>query len=168
MIVSGYLSLGSNLGDRESNLASAVTALSTYFAIKQMKSASYYTSPPLYQTNQPEFLNTVVYYETEFSAFELFDACNHVEQMLGRPKTRKKNAPRIIDIDILTYGTSFLETKQLTIPHPDLANRKFVLVPWAELAPDFVVPVYNLSVLKLLKICPDPSKVRKHAMEKNA
>jgi 2-amino-4-hydroxy-6-hydroxymethyldihydropteridine diphosphokinase len=85
-----------------------------------------------------------------------------------RPEKREKNSPRTIDIDILTYGNSFLETEQLTIPHSDLANRKFVLVPWAELAPEFNVPVFNMTVTELLNMCPDPSNVIKHVMEKNA
>lgn len=164
----GFLSLGSNLGDRESNLAGAITALTTYHEIIELNSASFYNSLPLFKSDQPDFLNTVVAYETDFSAFELFDACRNVEKLLGRPDEREKNAPRTIDIDILTYSNSFLETEQLTIPHPDLANRKFVLVPWTELAPDFTVPVFNLKVTELLNLCPDPSIVTKHALEKNA
>lgn len=165
---SGFLSLGSNLGDRESNLASAITALSTYHEINNIKSASYYNCPPLFNTEQPEFLNTVIAYVTNFSVFNLFDACSNVENLLGRPDKREKNSPRIVDIDILTYGSSFLETEQLTIPHPDLVNRKFVLVPWTELAPDFTVPVFKKTVTELLSLCPDPSNVTKHVLEKNA
>ena len=165
---SGFLSLGSNIGDRESNLASALTALATYHEINDIKSASYYNSPPLFNADQPEFLNTVISYKTDFSAFELFDACQIVEKLLGRSKKREKNSPRTIDIDILTYGSSYLETEQLTIPHTDLANRKFVLLPWAELAPNYIVPVYNLTVSKLLSMCLDTSNVTKHVMEKNA
>jgi 2-amino-4-hydroxy-6-hydroxymethyldihydropteridine diphosphokinase len=164
----GFLSLGSNIGDRESNLASALTALATYHEINDIKSASYYNSPPLFNADQPEFLNTVISYKTDFSAFEFFDACQNVEKLLGRSKKREKNSPRTIDIDILTYGSSYLETEQLTIPHTDLANRKFVLLPWAELAPNFIVPVYNLTVSKLLSMCLDTSNVTKHVMEKNA
>jgi len=165
---SGFLSLGSNIGDRESNLASAITALATFHEINGIKSASYYNSQPLFNTEQPEFLNTVIFYITNFTAFDLFDACQNVEQLLGRTDKREKNSPRTIDIDILTYGSSYLETEQLTIPHTDLANRKFVLIPWAELAPDFNVPIFNLSVSRLLSICPDSSNVTKHVMEKNA
>lgn len=168
MLESGYLSLGSNLGDREDNIASAITALSTFHEIEDLQSASFYNSPPLYNEDQPQFLNTVVKYTTTFSAFDLFDACRNVEKLLGRPEIREKNSPRTIDIDILTYGNSFLETEQLTIPHSDLANRKFVLVPWAELAPDFKVPVFNMTVTELLNMCPDSSNVIKHVMEKNA
>ncbi len=168
MLETGFLSLGSNIGDRESNLASAVTALSTFHEISDLQSASYYNSPPLYNIDQPKFLNTVVKFSTIYSAFDFFDACQSVERMLGRPKKRTLNAPRIIDIDMLTFGTSYFETEALTIPHPDLANRKFVLVPWAELAPDLVVPVFNLTVKELLYICTDSSNVTKHVMEKNA
>lgn len=168
MLETGFLSFGSNLGDKEANIASAITALSTFHEIEDLQSASFYNSPPLYNADQPEFLNTVIKYTTTFSAFDLFDACQNVERLLGRPEKREKNAPRSIDIDILTYGTSFIETELLTIPHPDLANRKFVLVPWAELAPNEIVPVYNITVQKLLTLCNDPSIVTKHVMEKNA
>jgi len=168
MSETGFLSLGSNLGDKEANIASAITALSTYHEITDLQSASFYNSPPLYNIDQPEFLNTVIKYSTTFSVFDLFDACQNVEKLLGRPEKREKNVQRSIDIDILTYGTSFIETEELTIPHPDLANRKFVLVPWAELAPEEIVPVYNVSVKNLLNICNDNSTVTKHVMETNA
>ncbi len=168
MTESGFIALGTNLGDREANLAGAITALSTYHEISNIESASFYNTPPLFNQDQPEFLNTVISYETNFTAFDLFDACQNVEKLLGRPEEREKNSPRIIDVDILTYGSSFMETEQLSIPHPDLANRKFVLVPWAELAPDFTVPAFSMTVRDLLKLCPDPSNVTKHVMEKNA
>lgn len=168
MIEKGFLSFGSNLGDKEANIAGAITALSTFHEISDLQSASFYNSPPLYNMKQPDFLNTVVNYTTTFSPFELFDACQNVEKLLGRPAKRDKNTPRSIDIDILTYGTSFIETDELKIPHPDLANRKFVLVPWAELAPDEIVPVFNVTVQDLLSVCIDPSIVTKHIMEKNA
>ena len=75
--------------------------------------------------------------------------------MLGRPTSRKKNEPRVIDIDILAYETMSVELGELKIPHPQLFARKFVLVPWAEIAPDFVVQDYGKSVSELLTLCPD-------------
>ena len=95
------LGVGSNLGDRESNLAAAITSLGIYNDISAINSASFYESEPLYETNQPKFLNTVISCNTEFSAFQLLDAVQHTELLLGRPKERGENQPRIIDIDIL-------------------------------------------------------------------
>jgi len=163
-----YLSLGSNLGDREANLASAITALNTFHEIRHIQSASFYASEPLYNTDQPTFLNTVVSLETDFTPFQLLDAIRHVEQLLGRPPSREKNMPRTIDIDILCYGTAVIETEELTIPHDDLVNRRFVLVPLNELNPDLMIPVWNQPVKTLLTLCPDTSQVRKHRLEKNA
>jgi len=162
------LGLGSNLGDRESNLAAAITYLGIYNDISDINSASFYESEPLYETNQPKFLNTVISCNTEFSAFQLLDAVQHTEILLGRPKEREKNQRRIIDIDILCYGDSYIETAELVIPHPDIINRKFVLVPFYELMPDYKIEKIGKTISELLNICPDQSQVVKHVMEKNA
>ena len=162
------LGLGSNLGDRESNLAAAITSLGIYNDISDINSASFYESEPLYETNQPKFLNTVISCNTEFSAFQLLDAVQHTELLLGRPKEREKNQRRIIDIDILCYGDSYIETEELIIPHPDIINRKFVLVPFCELMPDYKIEKIGKTISELLKLCPDQSQVVKHVMEKNA
>ena len=162
------LGVGSNLGDRESNLAAAITSLGIYNDISEINSASFYESEPLYETNQPKFLNTVISCNTEFSAFQLLDAVQHTELLLGRPKEREKNQRRIIDIDILCYGDSYIETKELVIPHQDIINRKFVLVPFCELMPDYKIEKIGKTISELLKLCPDQSQVVKHVMEKNA
>jgi len=162
------LGLGSNLGDRESNLAAAITSLGIYNDISDINSASFYESEPLYETNQPKFLNTVISCNTEFSAFQLLDAVQHTEILLGRPKEREKNQPRIIDIDILCYGDSYIETEELIIPHPDIVNRKFVLYPFCELMPDYKIEKIGKTISELLNLCPDQSQVVKHVMEKNA
>ena len=162
------LGLGSNLGDRESNLAAAITSLGIYNDISDINSASFYESEPLYETNQPKFLNTVISCNTEFSAFQLLDAVQHTEILLGRPKEREKNQRRIIDIDILCYGDSYIETAELVIPHPDIINRKFVLIPFYELMPDYKIEKIGKTISELLNICPDQSQVVKHVMEKNA
>ena len=168
MLELAVLGLGSNLGDRESNLAAAITSLGIYNDISDINSASFYESEPLYETNQPKFLNTVISCNTEFSAFQLLDAVQHTEILLGRPKEREKNQPRIIDIDILCYGDSYIETEELIIPHPDIVNRKFVLYPFCELMPDYKIEKIGKTISELLNICPDQSQVVKHVMEKNA
>ena len=162
------LGLGSNLGDRESNLAAAITSLGIYNDISDINSASFYESEHLYETNQPKFLNTIISCNTEFSAFQLLDATQHTELLIGRPKDREKNQPRIIDIDILCYGDSYIETEELIIPHPDIVNRKFVLYPFCELMPDYKIEKFGKTISELLNLCPDQSQVVKHVMEKNA
>ena len=87
---------------------------------------------------------------------------------MGRPKERDKNQPRIIDIDILCYGNSYIETDELIIPHPELMFRKFVLLPFCELIPDYQIEKIGSTISELLSSCPDKSKVVKHIMEKNA
>ena len=152
-----YLSLGSNRGDRESNLAAAITALGTYVEVHDIQSASFYSSEPLYNKDQPQFLNTVVRCETELSPLQLLDAIKNIETLIGRPKNHKKNESRTIDIDILCFGDEVIATEELTIPHPDLPNRLFVLIPFTELEPEFVFPLWNKSITDLLIICSDNS-----------
>lgn len=90
--------------------------------------------------------------ETEFTPFQFLEVIKRIETMLGRPKVRKKNSPRIIDIDILCFGTAVIETKELTIPHRGLAERRFVLVPFNEIAPSYKIPLLDISVKKLLNL----------------
>tara|TARA_S200000501_G_scaffold160645_1_gene151512 strand:+ start:39120 stop:39626 length:507 start_codon:yes stop_codon:yes gene_type:complete len=163
-----YLSLGSNIGDRESNLAQATMALSINLDIMNIQSSSFYESEPLYNTDQPKFLNSVVSCDTELQPFEFFDVTERIEKMLGKKRNLKKNHPRTIDIDILVFGNSFLETANLTLPHPMLALRKFVLIPFNEIASDFKIPNTNMTVKKLLEYCPDNSSVTKHYMKTQA
>ena len=123
-----YLSLGSNIGDRESNLAQATMALSFQYEIYNVASSAYYKTDPLYNTDQPDFLNSVVRFKTKLKPFDILDISQKVEKMLGRPTPRVKNQPRIIDIDILYHGDAIIETEELVLPHPMIAFRKFILI----------------------------------------
>jgi len=163
-----YLSLGSNIGDREANLAGAITILGEYVENANLKSASFYNSEPLFNADQPKFLNTVVQLNTTFTPFEFLDEIQNVERLLGRSNNHKKNEPRTIDIDILTFGDSVLETSELTIPHPGIPYRLFVLVPFNELAPNYIVPGWKTTVKELLNHCTDKSKVLKHTIKSRA
>ncbi|NHZ86946.1 MAG: 2-amino-4-hydroxy-6-hydroxymethyldihydropteridine diphosphokinase [Planctomycetia bacterium] len=163
-----YLSLGSNIGDREANLAGAITILGNYQENSELRSASFYSSEPLFNTEQPVFLNTVVELTTTFTPFEFLDEIKNIERLLGRPSKHERNTPRIIDIDILIFGESFLETAELTIPHPGIPYRRFVLVPLNELVPNYIIPGWNISIKELLNRCTDQSKVLKHTIESNA
>lgn len=142
-----YLSLGSNLGDRESYLAYAVEELS---AIGELKSkSSVYETPPWGKEDQPAFLNMVVALNTAIEPDELLNKVKQIEERLGR-KEREHWGPREIDIDILFYDDLRYLSQRLTIPHPLLHERAFVLVPLAEIAPEFIHPVTRLSVQEML------------------
>lgn len=160
-----YLSLGSNIGDREANLAGAITILGDYQENEKLRSASFYNSEPLFNNDQPEYLNTVVELNTTFTPFEFLDEIQNIERLLGRPNNHKKNAPRTIDIDILTFGDSVLETSELKIPHSGIPFRRFVLVPFKELAPNYIIPGWKTAVKELLNHCTDKSKVLKHTIK---
>jgi len=163
-----YLSLGSNLGDRESNLAQATIALSINYQISEIVSSSYYESEPLYNKNQPLFLNSILQFSTTLKPFDILDITQKVEKMLGKSEEKEKNQPRIIDIDILFHGDAVIETEKLVIPHPMLSLRKFVLIPFVELAPEFKIPHTNLKINDLLEHCPDNSIVKKYQMNSQA
>ena len=112
-----YLSLGSNLGDKESNIASCIAMLGSYVENTEIRTSSFYISEPLYNINQPSFLNIIVELKTVFTPFQFLDKIHDIEKMLGRKLEREKNTPRTIDIDIIMFGNAFIETDKLTIPH---------------------------------------------------
>jgi 2-amino-4-hydroxy-6-hydroxymethyldihydropteridine diphosphokinase len=152
-----YLSLGSNLGDRKKNLLQAREEL--IGADVQIKRISpLYQTEPVYYTSQPWFLNQVLSAETCLTPLRLLDHCRGIEDRLGRQRTIAKG-PRTIDIDILLYSDWILEGPSLTIPHPELPSRRFVLVPLADLAPGLIHPVLNESIQKILEVCQDTASV---------
>ena len=163
-----YLGIGSNIGDRETNIFSAIAALDVRDDIKVVRTASIYESDPLYNLQQPKFLNTVVELKSTLDPEVMLQVCQGVELMLGRSIDHKKNDPRVIDLDILDYETKSIDLDHLKIPHPDLITRKFVLVPWNEITPDFMVQDFGRTVSELLKICPDTSNVMNYKLEKTA
>ena len=163
-----YLGIGSNIGDRETNIFTAIAALDVRDEISVKRTASIYETDPLYKTDQPTFLNTVVEIQTSLDPEDMLLVCQGIELMLGRPKAHEKNEPRVIDLDILAYETKSIDLRYLKIPHPELFSRKFVLVPWAEITPDFMVQDYGRSISDLLKLCPDSSTVQNHQLEKSA
>ena len=134
-----YLSLGSNLGDREANLRKAVKRLASN-EVRVLHTSRIYETEPVGYKNQAWFLNQVVEAETALFPMQLLTRIGRVERDLGRVRTLR-NGPRTIDIDILFYGAAVVETTRLEIPHPRLAERRFVLAPLAELAPDLRHPV---------------------------
>ena len=142
-----YLALGTNLGDREANLREARAALNPHV---QLEAASpIYETEPWGISDQPRFLNQVICGQTHLSPRDLLDFLKKLEAQLGR-KTGVRYGPRLIDLDILFFGSQILESTDLVIPHPHLQDREFVLVPLADLAPDLIHPRLKQSITALL------------------
>ena len=156
-----YLGLGSNVGDRESQIRHALTALRRD-GVHVRRTASLYLTEPRDLLDQPWFVNTVAEADTALEPHALLQTCLSIEREAGRVRTILKG-PRPIDIDILLYESEVIDTPQLVVPHPRYTERRFVLVPLAELQPDLKDPVRNLTLRQLLEICPDSGRVDRHA-----
>ncbi len=156
--VIAYLGLGSNMGDRQDNLDKALELLSQRLPVKKV--SSIYDTKPVGDINQPHFLNLVCQAHTSLAPAGLLALAKGIELRLGR-RPEKANAPRPIDIDILFYGNQVVETPELVIPHPRLAERAFVLIPLAEIAPDLVHPISGKTIRELLQGLTDTQGVRK-------
>jgi len=136
-----YLSLGSNLGNRQQNLRRAIDALAPE-KIRVVAISDLYETEPQDVTDQPWFLNMAIECCTELSAFEFLTSLHRIERALGRVREgTPPGGPRLIDLDILLFGDLRLATPQLTLPHPRMLQRRFVLEPLLELAPDLKDPV---------------------------
>lgn len=141
-----YLSLGSNVGDRAANLRTAIEKLSEVGTVEAI--SGFYETEPVETGPQPWFLNCVVKVETEKMPRQLISAILALEQSMGRQR-RQEKAPRTIDIDVLLFGSSVIELPSLTVPHPRFHERRFVLEPLAEIAPDVRHPVFKRSIREL-------------------
>ncbi|HEY5367949.1 MAG TPA: 2-amino-4-hydroxy-6-hydroxymethyldihydropteridine diphosphokinase [Hanamia sp.] len=148
---------GGNIGDRKKNLETAATLLEKHIG-KIIQSSRIYETDAWGITDQPTFYNQALIVESEFSAQEVIRKILKIEEEMGRVRTIK-NAARSIDIDILFFNDETVNEQNLIIPHPEIANRRFVLMPLNELEPNMIHPVLKKSITELLSICKDPLKV---------
>ena len=158
MPIGAYLSLGSNIGNRESYLGDAIARLRALGRVAAV--SSLYETEPVEFTDQPWFLNCVVLLETNATPAELLANLLAIEQEMGRVRTQKKG-PRTIDIDILLFGETVLDTPELTVPHPAMHQRRFVLEPLAEIAPEAWHPGLKKTIRTLLEELPAGPVLRK-------
>jgi 2-amino-4-hydroxy-6-hydroxymethyldihydropteridine diphosphokinase len=152
-----YLSLGSNLGDRQNFIIQAIEKLTINGPL--IKRSNIFETEPVGIKNQPPFLNLITEFNTSLLLDHFFDNIVSIEEQLGRNR-KEKGGPRTIDIDLIFFGNQIMHTENIKIPHPAYPQRKFVLVPMSEIAPKWICPLYHKSMKEMLSICPDDSWVR--------
>ena len=150
MDIDAYIGLGSNQGDRELNLLRAVSETGKLPSSRVTGLSPFYETSPVGVTDQPSFYNAVLRLSTRLSPLELLNSLMNIENNIFKRKRTVRWGPRPIDLDLLLYGDQIMETDALTIPHPRMAERRFVLQPLSVLAPELVHPVSGIKISELL------------------
>ena len=143
-----FLSLGTNIGFKRDNLIMAIAMLEDLECTNVKLKSSIYETSPLLNESLDCFFNQVILIETKFGPFQLLEETKCIEKLMGR-ENKGDNMPRIIDIDILSFKDEAIFSDDLILPHPQILHRKFVLKPWAEIAPDYVIEGQTLSIKEL-------------------
>ena len=154
-----YLLLGSNMGDSNKRLSDAKKMIEKNIG-KIVNASSIYRTAAWGKEDQPDFLNQIVVATSKLSANDVLNTIFSIEKEMGRIRTFK-NAARVIDIDILYFNDDIINTESLTVPHSQIHNRKFVLTPLVEIAPDLIDPLLKKSAVELLQTCSDKLNVQK-------
>ena len=154
-----YLSIGSNLGERQENLANAIKQIEANCG-NIIKASAIYETAAWGNAEQPSFLNQCLVVKTDLSAKKLIKQLLHIERLMGRER-KEKMGPRLIDLDIILMDEEVVFSEFLALPHPHLQDRKFVLLPLAEIAPKAFHPIFNKTVEQLLIECSDVLDVKK-------
>jgi 2-amino-4-hydroxy-6-hydroxymethyldihydropteridine diphosphokinase len=155
-----FVALGSNIGDRLGFLQKAMDALGSARGFKVRRVSSVYETEPVGKKDQPQFLNAAVELHSLMSPQDVLVTLKQIERAVGRTPSERWG-PREIDLDLIYVQDLVIDRPELVLPHPEVASRRFVLTPLAEIAPEFVDPLRKRSLRKLLSSCPDPSSVIK-------
>ena len=145
-----FLSLGTNIGDRLFHLDTANSLIGKYPKINIISKSKIYETSPMENQNQDNFLNQVIEIKTNIKPLELLEITKSIQSQMGRVNKKQRYGPRIIDIDILTFSNLISTKKELTIPHPKIKLRKFILKPWTDIASDYILPNSKNTIKELL------------------
>ncbi len=156
------LSLGSNLDNRKLNIENCIKLLKDSRNINVVSVSSMYETSPMYNLNQESFINCVIEIETSLNPLQLIEQTQSIEKKIGKERVLERNQPRKIDIDILTYNDEIVDRENLKIPHPEIGERKFVLIPLFEIKGNISIPGYSKKIEDLIKnLDSNSDKIRK-------